>query len=82
MLQMLPQARSTMALTKFSAATTSSKYSGPIPWSHVISENSLFTVFEFPSSGTMSQASGSARFKIINDPEVLVIRSQRHPGFC
>jgi len=82
MLQMLPLARSTMALTKFSAATTSSGYSGPIPWSHIISENGLSAMFEFPSSDTISQFSESARFKIINDPEVLVIQLERHQGLC
>jgi hypothetical protein len=61
-----------MALTKFSAATTSHGYPGPIPWSHVISENGLFAMFEFPSSQSISQTRESARFKIVNDPDVLV----------
>ncbi|KAK5946066.1 hypothetical protein PMZ80_000205 [Knufia obscura] len=71
MLQLLPPTRVTMALTKFSAATTSNGYPGPIPWTHIISENGLFAMFEIPSSQNMSQTSESARFKIINDPEVL-----------
>jgi len=72
MLQMLPPTRLTMALTKFSSATTSQGYPGPIPWTHIISETGLFAVFEFPASQTMSQGSGSARFKIVSEPEILV----------
>lgn len=71
MLQILPPTQLTMALTKFSSATTSQGYPGPIPWTHIISETGLFAVFEFPVPQTMSQGSGSARFKIINEPEIL-----------
>lgn len=70
-MQILPPTQLTMPLMKFSAATTSHGYSGPIPWTHIISENGLFAMFEFSSSQNMSQATESARFKVVNDPEVL-----------
>ncbi|KAK5089713.1 hypothetical protein LTR70_007551 [Exophiala xenobiotica] len=72
MLQMLPPTQLTMALSKFSSATTSQGYPGPIPWTHIIRETGLFAIFEFPASQSVSQGSESTRFKIVNEPEILV----------
>ena len=74
MLQLAPITQLTMALTKFSAATTTNGYRGPIPWTHIMNDSGLLAVFEFHTSQSQTISnSQSARFKVVNDPETLVM---------
>lgn len=71
--EMIPQPQLTLALAKFSFATTSPRYTAPIPWTHLISDNNLVVVFEFSSSQICHRSQGpNHRFKILNGQELLV----------
>lgn len=80
MLQKAPSISHKLALSKFSYATTSYGYNGPIPWTHLMTDTGLFVLFEIFQRYKSSQASSQANsFKIIHDPEVLV--STRDPDW-
>lgn len=73
-LQLAPQPQLRLPLTKFSSATTSRGYGGPIPWSHLTDEDTLFATFECPSPGdVLAGVSHTYRFQVLNEPEVLVL---------
>lgn len=60
-------------LSKFSYATTSQGYNGPIPWTHLMSDTGLFAVFEASSTQDTSQGSPSVNtFKVLHEPQILV----------
>jgi len=73
MLQMLQMPQRIMALTKFSAATTSNGYNGPIPWTHIMNEPSLSVSFDVYESRSFSQSLlHFQRLKVSHAVEVLV----------
>lgn len=73
LLQMVQTPQRTMALTKFSAATTSNGYNGPIPWTHIMNEPGLLVKFDVYEPESFSQASSHFQRLIIScEPEVLV----------
>lgn len=73
-LQTSSQIQFRMPLSKFSSATTSHGYGGPIPWTHLTSENALYATFETPPPGSYStMVPYLYRFKVSNNPDVLVM---------
>ena len=79
MLQMASKPQvTTMSLTKFSSATSSNGSNGPIPWSHLTSEDSLFASFEVSTDTVADSCSESYRFRVVNHPDVLVLDIPRH----
>lgn len=72
-LQLASLTQHRMRLTKFSFATTSEVYHGPIPWQHLTSEWPLSAIFELSvSQDTIPKSSEGPRFRILNDRNVLV----------
>lgn len=62
-----------MALQKFSHATVVQNSVGPLPWNHIVSHGDIFALFEtikmIDADSTMRD---SKRFKIVQDPDVMV----------
>lgn len=68
-----PVPQFTVALAKFSFATTSYDYTRPLPWTHLLSDNGLLAIFELSSSQiSVSSQTQNHRFKILNHSELLV----------
>ena len=63
-----------LPLVKFSYATVSNDNIVPIPWIHISSKNSLFAIFETcPVELDDSRTERRQRFKVVKDPEVMVL---------
>ena len=65
-----------LSLLKFSYATVPMDSVAPVPWVHISSKNNLFAIFEAARTrridGTVEERQ---KFKILRDPEVMVINS-------
>lgn len=62
-----------LSLQKFSHATVVQNSVGPLPWNHIVSHGDIFALFEtvrtLNADGTTTD---SKRFKIVQDPNVMV----------
>lgn len=65
--------RTILPLAKFSYATVHGESKIPIPWFHISRSDNLFAIFESQRvEDTRGQTRDAKKFKVINDPEVLV----------
>jgi hypothetical protein len=69
-----------LPLQKYSFVTVDQNRVGPLPWQHVVSHGSLFVSFETNRivEGVVS-ARDSRRFKILQDPNIMVCQPQCCP---
>lgn len=83
MLQIEPQCQvTTLAVKKFSSATTSDGYPGRIPWSHLTGD-ALFASFSVASSQSNSGTiTHDYRFKVVDEPQILVIQPSLGEEVC
>lgn len=62
-----------LPLAKLSYATVIIDSTGPIPWTHLVSQGDIFAVFETVRTLDSDGATrDSKRFKIVQDPNIMV----------
>jgi hypothetical protein len=70
--------RTILPLAKFSYATVHGESKTPIPWFHMGRTENLFAIFESQQGeDNRGQARDVKKFKVLNDPEVLVWTVQK-----
>ena len=75
--QKLSQSPLCLPLLKFSYATVSNESIVPIPWIHLSSRNALFAIFETsPTQLEDGRTEERQKFKVLRDPEVMVLGLQ------
>ena len=63
-----------LPLLKFSYATVPMDSVAPVPWTHISSKRNLFAVFEtVRTRGLDGSVEERKKFKVLQDPEVMVI---------
>lgn len=69
-----------LPLLKFSYATVPMDSVAPVPWTHLASKNNLFAMFETARTrGLDGQVEERKKFKVLRDPEVMVILQSQCP---
>lgn len=79
----LPSSPICLPLQKFSTAIVPRNSVGPLPWTHLPSHGNLFAIFDTVRTvRSDGRTTDSKRFKILQDPDVLVwtiLLTVRHP---